>query len=195
MGPLQCRKRSRPIRNRLTINRNSAYSPPKWAEGLATGLPSFDTRQCSSGITATLDPNTAENSAFKERTPPTPNFETDDPNDFKRTREENAKLLFERIKKYAFAEQSQHLGDGRPGLHPAGAVQPDLRQRPRHAVPAHLRTERSLSHKSASQHGLQPDRRFPFQRKYVPLDDGHNFPIVPNCEQHLANIIRHHSLQ
>ena len=46
--------------NRLTTNRNSAYSPPLWAKGLATGLPSFDTRQCSAGITATLDPNTPE---------------------------------------------------------------------------------------------------------------------------------------
>ena len=43
------RNRSRPIRNRLTTNRNSAYSPPLWAKGLASGLPSFDTRQCSSG--------------------------------------------------------------------------------------------------------------------------------------------------
>ena len=53
---------------RLSTNRNSAYSPPQWAKGLASGLPGFDTRQCSSGITATLNPKTPNNAAFNERT-------------------------------------------------------------------------------------------------------------------------------
>ncbi len=101
---------------RLTINRTSAYSPPKWAEGLASGsLPSFETRQCATGITATLDPNTAEDPDFQERTPPTPNNETDDPTDIKRTREENAALLFERIKFYAFAGQNSTASIPAPG--------------------------------------------------------------------------------
>ena len=52
---------------RLAINRNSAYSPPKWAENLLAGLPSFDTRQCSSGITATLDPNDWESRGLQRK--------------------------------------------------------------------------------------------------------------------------------
>jgi phospholipid/cholesterol/gamma-HCH transport system substrate-binding protein len=89
---------------RLAINRNSAYSPPRWAEDLTAGLPSFETRQCTSGIVANLDPYTASDPAFLERTNETRDFE--DPTKIKRTREENAALLFERIKFYAFAGQT-----------------------------------------------------------------------------------------
>jgi phospholipid/cholesterol/gamma-HCH transport system substrate-binding protein len=78
--------------SRLTTNRNSAYSPPQWAMGLASGLPGFDTRQCSSGITATLNPSTPSNAGFKERT--------------KRGDIKEAEDLFNRLKKFAFAEQS-----------------------------------------------------------------------------------------
>lgn len=76
---------------RLTTNRNSAYSPPLWAKDLVSGLPGFDTRQCSSGITAALDPNTPNDPAFNERTG----------GDVKK-----ATSFFERLKKYAFAGQS-----------------------------------------------------------------------------------------
>ncbi len=93
---------------RLAINRNSPYSPPKWAEGLTSGLPSFDTRQCTSGIVAVLDPNTPNEPAFQERASETRDFE--DPSKIKRTREENAKLLFERIQRYAFAGQTSTSG-------------------------------------------------------------------------------------
>lgn len=78
---------------RLTINRNSAYSPPKWAEGLLSGLPGFDTRQCSSGITATLDPETPKSSAFQERTKDGTLAQAED--------------FFKRLKKFAFVEQSE----------------------------------------------------------------------------------------
>jgi phospholipid/cholesterol/gamma-HCH transport system substrate-binding protein len=78
--------------SRLTTNRNSAYSPPQWAKGLASGLPGFDTRQCSSGITATLNPATPSNAGFKERT--------------KKGDIKEAEDLFNRLKKFAFAEQS-----------------------------------------------------------------------------------------
>lgn len=88
---------------RLAINRNSAYSPPRWAEGLASGLPSFETRQCATGIVATLDPSDWEDPAFKERAAESRNFET---GAVTRTQDENAKLLFERIQKYAFAGQT-----------------------------------------------------------------------------------------
>jgi len=97
---------------RLAINRNSAYSPPKWAEGLVTGLPSFDTRQCATGIVATLDPSDWEDPAFKERANVTRDFE--DPSKVKRTQDENAKLLFERIQQYAFAGQTSTSGIAAP---------------------------------------------------------------------------------
>jgi ABC-type transporter Mla subunit MlaD len=75
--------------NRPTSNRNSAYSPPLWAKSLASGLPSF---RCSSGVVATLSPETPKNEAFiKERT--------------KKGDPKEAEDFFARLKKYAFAEQ------------------------------------------------------------------------------------------
>lgn len=79
---------------RLAINRNSAYSPPKWAEGLTSGaLPGFDTRQCTTGIVAALDPESGKSETFKERS-----IQTE-----KKSVEENAQILFERVREYAFA--------------------------------------------------------------------------------------------
>ncbi len=75
--------------NRLASNRNSAYSPPLWAKGLAAGLPGFDTRQCSAGITAALDPETPNDPAFQERTQNTPK-EAEEP-------------FFERLQEFAFS--------------------------------------------------------------------------------------------
>ncbi|HEU5105523.1 MAG TPA: MlaD family protein [Solirubrobacterales bacterium] len=87
---------------RLAINRNSAYSPPKWADDLTSGLPSFDTRSCTTGIVATLNPSSAEAPAFKERA-----VETKGEGETKaKSQEESAKLLFERIQQYAFAGQT-----------------------------------------------------------------------------------------
>jgi ABC-type transporter Mla subunit MlaD len=92
MGPLNPESLAT-FGSRLTANRNSAYSPPLWAKDLASGLPGFDTRQCSSGITATLNPETAKNEAFiKERT--------------KKGDPKEAEDFFNRLKKYAFSEQS-----------------------------------------------------------------------------------------
>jgi phospholipid/cholesterol/gamma-HCH transport system substrate-binding protein len=93
---------------RLSINRNSPYSPPKWAAGLIDGLPSFDTRQCTTGITARIDPNAYESEAFKERAVATEGkdaFNKPDPSKNK-SQDENAKLLFERIQLYAFGAKS-----------------------------------------------------------------------------------------
>jgi len=90
MGPLNPESVAT-FSKRLGTNRNSAYSPPLWAKGIVSGLPSFDTRQCSSGITATLDPDTPNDPAFNERTGGDVKKATD---------------FFERLKKYAFAEQS-----------------------------------------------------------------------------------------
>jgi ABC-type transporter Mla subunit MlaD len=104
MGPLNPETLSTYPR-RLAINRTSAYSPPKWAEGLTSGaLPSFETGHCTTGIVATLDPNTAKNPAFLERTRESRDIE--DPTKIIRTQEQNAELLFERIKFYAFANQT-----------------------------------------------------------------------------------------
>lgn len=81
---------------RLNTNRNSAYSPPLWAKGLASGLPSFITQQCGSGIVATLDPETPSSAAFKERVVASETKNLD----------EASKFAFEQLKKFAFAEQS-----------------------------------------------------------------------------------------
>jgi ABC-type transporter Mla subunit MlaD len=87
--------------NRTTTNRNSAYSQPGAGNRLAKGLLNFDTRQCSSGITATLDPDTPSDPAFNQR------VEGGDV--------EKAKNFFERLKKYAFAEQDSSASIPAPG--------------------------------------------------------------------------------
>jgi ABC-type transporter Mla subunit MlaD len=88
--------------NRLSTNRTSAYSPPKWAEGIIDGLPSFDIRQCSSGAVVTLDPNTPNNSSFKQRTK-----EPDEVVEF-----------FERLKTFAFAGQGSTASVPAPACTP-----------------------------------------------------------------------------
>lgn len=56
--------------NRLTSNRTSPYSPPGWAGLLGKGaLPGYDTRQCTTGESVTLDPAAAASEAFLERSP------------------------------------------------------------------------------------------------------------------------------
>ncbi|HWD38431.1 MAG TPA: MlaD family protein, partial [Fimbriimonas sp.] len=88
--------------SRLTINRNSAYRPPKWAEGLVSGLPSFGVAQCTAGIAATLDPETPKDPAFQERVKQ--RNETEDFSSQKIL--EESESLFERIKQFAFAGPS-----------------------------------------------------------------------------------------
>jgi len=94
---------------RLTTNRNSAYSQPGSASRLAEGLLNFDTRQCSAGVTATLDPNTPEDPAFNERTE----------GDVKK-----ATNFFERLKKYAFAEQDSSSSIPAPGCSAQAPFEP-----------------------------------------------------------------------
>ncbi len=97
--------------SRLTTNRNSAYSPPQWAKNLASGLPGFDTRQCSTGITATLNPETPKNEAFiKERT--------------KKGDPKEAEDFFNRLKKFAFAEQSSSSSVPAPACTQQAPFQP-----------------------------------------------------------------------
>ena len=95
--------------NRLTTNRNSAYSQPGSASRLAEGLLNFDTRQCSAGITATLDPNTPNEPAFNDRTE----------GDVKKATE-----FFERLKKYAFAEQDSSASISAPGCEAQAPFEP-----------------------------------------------------------------------
>src|SRR6195952_3064462 len=52
---------------RLVSNRNSAYSPPGWAEEILHGLPSFNTANCSAGLNAELEATTLTNQTFIER--------------------------------------------------------------------------------------------------------------------------------
>jgi phospholipid/cholesterol/gamma-HCH transport system substrate-binding protein len=110
MGPINAETLST-YGNRLTINRNSAYSPPLWAKGLASGpLPGFDTRQCSSGITVTIDPETAKSPAFQELT--------------KKGTVEEAEALLKNIQKYAFAEQTGSAGAPAPSCIQQGPFEP-----------------------------------------------------------------------
>jgi phospholipid/cholesterol/gamma-HCH transport system substrate-binding protein len=86
--------------NRLTVNRASAYSQPGAFRGLAAGLPSFETRQCSSGIVATLDPNTPNDPDFNART----GGDVD-----------QATSLFDRLKQFAFGSQDSSSSIPAPG--------------------------------------------------------------------------------
>jgi ABC-type transporter Mla subunit MlaD len=95
--------------NRTTVNRNSAYSQPGYASRLAKGLLSFDTRQCSTGITATLDSNTPNEAAFNERTEGDVAKATD---------------FFNRLKHFAFAEQDSSSSIPAPGCEPQAPFEP-----------------------------------------------------------------------
>jgi len=85
---------------RLTTNRPSAYSQPGISRTLASGLPSFETRQCSSGIVATLDPSTPDDPDFNARTDGDVEEATD---------------LFERLKLYAFGNSDSSASIPAPG--------------------------------------------------------------------------------
>jgi phospholipid/cholesterol/gamma-HCH transport system substrate-binding protein len=90
---------------RLTSNRNSAYSQPGAVELLASGLLSFDTRQCSSGITATLDPETPNDPDFNSR------VQVNDESE----RTKKATELFQLLKHFAFADQDSTATIPAPG--------------------------------------------------------------------------------
>jgi phospholipid/cholesterol/gamma-HCH transport system substrate-binding protein len=95
--------------NRTTTNRNNAYNQPGAFNRLAKGLLSFDTRQCSSGITATLDSNTPNEKAFNERTGGDVGKATN---------------FFNRLKHFAFAEQQSSSSIPAPGCEPQAPFQP-----------------------------------------------------------------------
>jgi ABC-type transporter Mla subunit MlaD len=95
--------------NRLTTNRNSAYSQPLASKRLAEGLLNFDTHQCSSGITATLGSNTPNEPTFKNRT------EGD---------VAKAADFFNRLKHYAYGDQESSATILAPGCNPQPPFQP-----------------------------------------------------------------------
>ena len=88
--------------NRLITNRNSAYSPPRWAEDLLSGLPSFHTQQCSSGISATIDPNTPNSPAFRERVKISELQRTGDAKAEKEAEDKAVDQFFTSLKQFAF---------------------------------------------------------------------------------------------
>lgn len=85
---------------RVTNNRASAYSQPLFAEGVASGLPSFSASQCSSGVTASLNPNTPNEPAFSARAEGSAKKSTE---------------FFELLKKFAFAGQTSTATVPAPG--------------------------------------------------------------------------------
>ncbi|MBS1846056.1 MAG: hypothetical protein JST53_16695, partial [Actinobacteria bacterium] len=92
--------------SRLALNRNSAYSPPGWASELLKGLPSFNTANCSSGLNAEIESNSAKSQAFLERGKTVKFNEGKEEALTQQEHEEAIEDLLNRIKKYAFGEQS-----------------------------------------------------------------------------------------
>lgn len=93
--------------SRTTTGRTNAYPQPLSMKSLVTGLPSFDVRGCTAGVTATLSPEAYKDPTFAERTKRS-----------KSTPEENEKFsknFFEALRKYAFAEQTDSAAIGAPG--------------------------------------------------------------------------------
>lgn len=116
--------------NRLSINRNSPYSPPGWAELLKNGsLPSYDTRQCTAGAAVTLNPTTAMSEAFLERIPPkkskfnpatnTQEVVTLTPEE----RQKESEELLNSLKQYAFGGQSGTTGAPTPPCNAQGSFE------------------------------------------------------------------------
>ena len=86
--------------NRLQMNRSAAYAIPGWADSVATNLPGFETRQCATGLNATLNPATPTDPDFIPRA----NTALDStPAD-----------LFQRIQNFAFGGGLTTTGTPRP---------------------------------------------------------------------------------
>lgn len=126
MGPINAETLST-YGNRLAINRNSAYSPPKWAELLKSGsLPGFSTTQCSGGGTATLDAGTAENPKFKERVviqEPQVGVTRTQADTEKLTKQEQ-ELFYNSLKQYAFGGGTSTSGAPAPACNRQGQFEP-----------------------------------------------------------------------
>ncbi len=93
--------------SRTTTGRTNAYAQPLTGKALATGLPSFDTRTCTSGVTATLNEDVYKDPTFAERTHQSK--KSDEQN------EQRSKAFFENLKKYAYAGQTDSASVPAPG--------------------------------------------------------------------------------
>jgi hypothetical protein len=100
--------------SRTSSNRNTAYSQPLSYKSLASGLLNFHTSQCSSGLTASLNPETPKNPAFYERVEGETTEKT----------EKNALDFYERLRKYAFGEQDNSANTPAPGCSQQGPFEP-----------------------------------------------------------------------
>jgi phospholipid/cholesterol/gamma-HCH transport system substrate-binding protein len=94
---------------RLTTNRNSAYSPPLSAKRLAQGLLNFQTSQCYSGLSATIDNNAPNESAFNQRVG---------------GNVKAAEEFYARLKHYAYADQESSATIPAPGCSPQAPLEP-----------------------------------------------------------------------
>jgi ABC-type transporter Mla subunit MlaD len=101
MGPINAESLAS-YPSRLAINRNSAYSEPGWAEELLHGLPSFNTANCTAGLVAELEATTPTDPKFLERVR---RFKENGEEFTPAERVVKAEELFNRLKKYALAEQ------------------------------------------------------------------------------------------
>jgi phospholipid/cholesterol/gamma-HCH transport system substrate-binding protein len=108
--------------SRTTTGRTNAYPQPLASKSLATGLPSFDTRGCTSGVTATLDPETPKNPVFAER--------TQEPSKPAADNERFSKFFFESLQKYAFAGQTDSIAIGAPSCYQQAPFNPIGRSGP-----------------------------------------------------------------
>jgi phospholipid/cholesterol/gamma-HCH transport system substrate-binding protein len=108
--------------SRTTTNRTNAYAQRLIYEQLASGLPVFDARGCTSGVTATLDPETPQDPAFKARVEETRPGKTQEENE--KANEERALKFFEIIKKYAYAGQTDSAAVPAPGCSQQGPFDP-----------------------------------------------------------------------
>jgi phospholipid/cholesterol/gamma-HCH transport system substrate-binding protein len=81
--------------NRLKVSLTNPYVKPGGYENLASTLEGFETRQCTAGLTANLDPNTPNDPNFYERLP----------GDTVAEQIEEATDLFNRLRQFAFADQ------------------------------------------------------------------------------------------
>jgi hypothetical protein len=86
--------------SRRTTNRTNAYIQPGSSKSLASGLLSFETRQCGGSFSASLNPNTPNEKTFNERT----EGKVDKATDF-----------FNRLKLYSFANQEHTTTVPAPG--------------------------------------------------------------------------------
>jgi phospholipid/cholesterol/gamma-HCH transport system substrate-binding protein len=93
---------------RLTSSRSNPYFKPGAYENVASGLESFETRGCTFGINAFLDPTTPQNPTFNERTEGDVAL---------------AQAFYDRLQRFAFAGQENTQSVPAPPCRPQGPFQ------------------------------------------------------------------------